>query len=597
MAIQPIYNQPITTKKDPTQKQPTGGNWWDYSGPGPSGVPGPVARPAIETKDPFNRTWDFGSGPTAPKYGELPQPIGKTGAGDPYTSSQPGSSNWWEQKTAGQTPLPGVNQPVDPYRPPIEQLRETVGLNQPGQFKEYETPVQPEATPWIGMDRPSDVVHSTVFDVATQPTPTETIDRGTAPEDVLTGGGRVDPSMELSDPGWITEGAELAAGDILDQYKRGEFSDVENRRRQLDREADQFEYEVMKRARDAAAQAGYAPGSAAYNELMQNAMSQANQNRLGVEQQINEMQRQYRTQSIEDLAAIEAQQRETAIGERGFQWTRADIDYMREQSQDLRTEEQATAFINNIQDPKLRANLQRALLTGGVDAVKAMANEAMNAFGTIEGDYASQDPFTNIKEAVESQVADMTHDPFTNKPITSEAQREEIKAKLINANILNQWGITMEGAEDIQKTAQLEQEANDLYMAIKAGDASPHELTSDQWDVLSEEQIREITIPFNDSMTYLRLEDWRSSGLQADNVYTKHENDAPKRQEDSVGAGNGSIVYFEGVPYRITRYQTKTKKPLGGGLQRKGVVSGVALSGPNKGKTKDLTSTDFQKAG
>lgn len=501
-----------------------------------------------------------------------------------------------------------VSNPVDNYK--VNLPTAPAGTPPITQLKPYEPAIQPQDAPkveyWNSLPTQEDVAPSLQTkapntSMYTSLTPTETpVENIQAPPPVQEQYGTIPQPPEAETPGpdmglyerpMVTEGGRKVSEDIFGQYNRGEFSDVENRRQQLDAEGDQFEYYVMKQARDTAAQQGFQPGTASYQNLMREAMSQANQNRLGIEKGVNEMQRGYRQDATGNLMDIEQAQRELAIGERGWEFTRDDIEYAREKADTLQDDQDVNALINQIQDPKFKNALAAEMATNGVEGVKALIQMGMEG-GTIREGFRSQDPNQNRDEQVAKEVENMVLNPFTGKKIESQQEREQVKQQLLDAMNLNQWGLTVEGAEQIGKGYEAKGELTDILAKLDAGETTPNELSPRHWENMSEADIEKYTQPFDKNMKFLRASDFEESQWEADVVSTTHDSGDPRIQDSSAGEGKGSIVLFEGVPYRITRYNTNETTRFGKKDKRTGKVWGVPLKGEGVGKEVELSATE-----
>ncbi len=453
----------------------------------------------------------------------------------------------------------------------------------------------PDSGP-IEWQRPADISEQTIVDPAVGNIPFQGV--GEAPgQDPLQQNVETGPSMDLEQQPNITEAGDLFEDYWTEGFRTGEFSDVENRRMQLDRENDQFEYMVMKTARDRAAQMGLEPGTAGYEQLMRDAMAEANQRRLGAEQTVNQMQRDYRDNASTQLGNIEQAGREFAIGERGFEFSRDDIEYMREQSDEIKDEASARAFISNIKDPKLRQNLENALLQGGPEAVRALANNALDEFGTIQGDFASQDPALTMVEGINKQIDTMTVSPDGDE--WEPGEKEAYASELIDSNLRQQYGLNDKEIKEFHS----QNETNKRFQQYLDGEIEIKDFSTEDWENMDSQQLQQVSVPFNSGMTFLKVSDFENSDFRADVVEHSTDDGEHHRSESSAGQGNGSVVLMGGKPYRVTRFWSKKDTAmadvavLAWGVkqdERKGRLYGVPLTGENAGQEVLLSETDWE---
>ncbi len=501
-----------------------------------------------------------------------------------------------KQQPQAETQQKTVQQPNE-WLQPITQPQPQVEVQQPIQQQQTQQPTQQQQTqqaqewfqPIEQPQQPTQQQQSQQAQEWLQPIPVMGDLTGeTTPVDAPsteTPGEQQDPSLELENQGHLTPGGQMVSEFWQSQFSKGEFSDVESRRKQLDTEGDQFEYEVMKRARDTAAQQGLVPGTAGYNELMQQAMGQASQNRLGQEQGINQMQRDYRDLATGELTAEEQRAREFAALERGFEFSRADIDYLREQSESIRDEQSATAFLDGIKDPRARNHLARILLEGGPEALKAEASNVIGESGTIEEDFRSESPSSAEMRGIEEDVAAMELSP--DGDAWKEGELENYTNQMKDAHLRQKYGLT---------TEELKGTENEVDLAVKLkqfekGEIEISDFTTTDWETMDNDQLESISVPFNSSMTYLRQGDFLNSGLTADLITSSTNSEEDIDSNKGVGTGNGSIVMYNGEPYRIVQFHTKKFSNKTGKNERRGNVYAVPLRGENAGVAVQISST------
>jgi hypothetical protein len=117
-------------------------------------------------------------------------------------------------------------------------------------------------------------------------------------------------------------------------------------------------------------------------------------------------------------------------------------------------------------------------------------------------------------------------------------------------------------------------------------------LTSEEWqavasdpDSLAKLKKAGIFTPVSKNTQFLRKKDFNKSGLVADKVEVSDESGQLVTSKTSAGEGQGSIVIYNGQPYRVTRYQSK----LGADTlsnKRVGRMYAVSLTNPDEGEVK-----------
>lgn len=352
----------------------------------------------------------------------------QTGVNQPGQSS---ASPYYPQR-------PGLNigGPQAPGQPvaPVEQTPYPTQLPMKSEFAP-KTPVET-----MGMPQPTMTASLPGAVVAEEPVVEEPIPtEGMAyPEPTLQV--ETEPTQPLSqDLGDYTLDPMTDVGKQYENYVEGilggEISgEVQSAQNQADRNMAARDYYMMKQAKEAAAQAGYPPGTQQYEDMMKQARADVNNANLNEQNQVNQMRRDAFQDALNRASEIEKETYDRTFGERDFTFGRDDIQYLRNETHRIEDKTDAQRFINGIKDPKAKQFLNSILETEGHLGVRRIAEAIAKNNGEIPDEYKSMSPADINRKAAEEYV-----ETLSENPQTLESWKPGEKEKYLDQVTMEMW--------------------------------------------------------------------------------------------------------------------------------------------------------------
>lgn len=238
-----------------------------------------------------------------------------------------------------------------------------------------------------------------------------------------------DPSMDLQDYTYepFTDAGKKALESINMILGGHKTADVVNAQNQADKQKAANQYLMMKQAREAAAAAGYGPGTAQYERMMKNVRAGISTANLQAQNQANAVYRQAFQDALDRATGVEQDAVQLAQNQQKFAWERHDTKWYQDNTTTVNNETTAWRFIEGIKNPIGQAKLASILATGGYKSfqdVLKMINANIDAGEDMFKGIAPEIPEQELKFIIdEMQILNIN--PYTNKPWGQDTGDEE----------------------------------------------------------------------------------------------------------------------------------------------------------------------------
>lgn len=201
----------------------------------------------------------------------------------------------------------------------------------------------------------------------------------------------------------LSQNAQLADNQNLQGLKTGQFADVESARGATDRANALRSASGLQAARGTVARAGGEVSPEAALRAQDQAFASAEAQNLNASNGVNQLQRQYRQDAINQSGAIESRDQTNANNERAYQTNRDDEQYSRFGLERANTQQQQQqAVTNNQWDKSFGANREDAA-TAKDEFGQTLQNQK-DQFGVTAGQ--NQQQITNQKDQFGQSLSD-----------------------------------------------------------------------------------------------------------------------------------------------------------------------------------------------
>lgn len=345
----------------------------------------------------------------------------------------------------------------------------------------------------------------------------------------------------------VQEAGEGAFGQYT-KYAMGDEDPMVTAERQRMERNNLLRTEQAKRtAHERAVNAGYRPGTPQYEQMMRGAVTDAHNQNIQAENNLNDFARARRSERQAELMNIY----EKGVQADESAWERF---------------EDVSKFL-----PSLKAQEQAMMAQLGGVSLSATIQGMYGPDGTLKSEYKDLTQAQLVKQGIKDAVREMANSPDGN-PWKSGEQDKYIET-FYQENFENIL-YPSEGAAKEREEEQTSDKRIEDY--IKTGDTS--KMQDSDYARMDAAQLEQAGVPtFTGGETFLRVEDFTKSDLKADVVESSVDDKARKREPGSAGKGNGSIIVWNGKAYRITRYWSK--KDTTGKDERNGRLYAVPLAG------------------
>ena len=361
--------------------------------------------------------------------------------------------------------------------------------------------------------------------------------------------------LSLTDAGALTTGGQFVEDETLRGLQTGEFAGIQSQANRTDRNRAARDYMISKRAKERAANSGFAPGSKQYQDIMAQAQSEIASGNLAGEQALNQATRDEFKDYMNRASGIESERFGRAVGERGFRYQREDVDYLRNEKDKITDKSDATNVINNIKDQKAKQELLKALTDGGISGFKAKLNEVIGEGGTIAEEFRSSSTIDTMFQEAEEWVNRLNPKQAGESDEVWKARNAKAiqdRVKEIDTAKRQPLKAATDTVTDQQKSAQ-------AVIDYKAGTKQLNDISESEWKSMTTRDFESMDIEkVTDATTFTEYGEFKESGLTADVEITAHKGLTggwdKNTESRSAGAGKGSVVSYNGKPYRIIKF-------------------------------------------